>query len=59
MKGAYASSFDRDDPGLVPGIPHDPDDLECWESIKEELDNYRGELLALVTRRPTTAIPVS
>lgn len=59
VKGAYAASFDRDDPGLVPGIPHDPDDLECWESIKEELDDYKDELLALVIRKPIAAIPVS
>ncbi|MDW9478652.1 hypothetical protein GOB57_08035 [Sinorhizobium meliloti] len=60
VKGAYAGSFDRNDPGLVPAIEHDPDDFECWESVKDEIDRYKDELRALLTRRAEAApaIPV-
>ncbi|MCS4090004.1 hypothetical protein [Rhizobium sp. BK176] len=55
VKGAYAGSFDRDDPGLVPSIDHDPDDFECWETVKEEIDDYKEKLGALLMRPAATA----
>lgn len=58
VKGFYAGSFDRQCPGLVPGIAHDPEDLECWESIREELEDYKDELLALLPKRSPVPIPV-
>jgi hypothetical protein len=58
VKGVYASRFDRGCPGLVPGIEHDPDDLECWTSVREELDHFK-ELLGTADMRPSgRVIPV-
>ncbi|MBY3433032.1 hypothetical protein HFN89_02410 [Rhizobium laguerreae] len=51
IKGAYSGGFDLNDPGLVPGIEHDPEDYECWESVREQIDDYKNQLRALV-RRP-------
>lgn len=60
VKGAYAGSFDRNDPGLVPGIEHDEEDFECWDTVKDELDRYKDALRALVRRQAEApaAIPV-
>jgi hypothetical protein len=55
LKGAYAAIFDRNDPGLVPGIEHDPDDLECWDTVKDEIDFYKEKLMALARRPAQTA----
>jgi hypothetical protein len=56
VKGAYAGSFDRNDPGLVPGIAHDPEDFECWDSVKEEIDDFKEKLSPLLrSQSPVSA----
>ena len=47
VKGAYAASFETGSPGLVPGIPHHPEDFECWESVGDELLLWKSRLEAL------------
>ena len=60
LKSPYSARFDRGVPGLVSGIPHDPNDFKCWESIKEELDSHKEALLDLMSAPQSaigTAIP--
>jgi len=56
VKGAYAGSYDRNSPGLLPGIPHNAEDMECWESVAVELAEWRSELDELATPAPTVAV---
>lgn len=57
LKGAYASRFDRADPGLVPGGPHVDEDFACWASVPGELEGFRAALVSLATAVPRGATP--
>lgn len=56
VKGVYASRFEVGEPGLVPDVPHDPDDYECWETVPDAISGYRDKLLALAPR-PRMPVP--